>query len=80
METDKSIDSVYNFWNDRPCNIKHSNKQIGSKQYFEEVTKRKYLVEPHIINFANFSNYNVGCHGFMAAALPAGRILVYIAR
>ena len=61
------IISVYNFWNERPCNIKHSNKEIGTKEYFEEVTKRKYFVESHIIKFANFQNYDnknvleVGC-------------------
>jgi SAM-dependent methyltransferase len=63
----KSIEEVYKFWNDRPCNIKHSNKEIGTKEYFEEVTKRKYFVEPHILNFADFKLYNckkvleVGC-------------------
>ena len=62
-----SIEEVYKFWNDRPCNIKHSNKQIGTKEYFEDVTKRKYLVESHIINFADFAKYNskdvleIGC-------------------
>jgi 2-polyprenyl-3-methyl-5-hydroxy-6-metoxy-1,4-benzoquinol methylase len=67
METDKTIESVYNFWNERPCNIRHSDKEIGTKQYFEEVTKRKYFVEPHIINFVNFPKYKnkhvleVGC-------------------
>jgi len=67
MESEQTIESVYNFWNERPCNIKHSSKEIGTKEYFEEVTKRKYKVEPHIIDFANFQNYNnklvleVGC-------------------
>jgi len=62
-----SINDVYKFWNDRPCNIKHSSKEIGSKEYFQEVTKRKYLVEPHILDFADFEKYNnklvleVGC-------------------
>ena len=61
------INEVYNFWNERPCNIRHSNKEIGTKEYFEEVSKRKYIVEPHIIDFANFKEYNgkdvleVGC-------------------
>jgi nucleotide sugar dehydrogenase len=61
------IKNVYNFWNDRPCNIKHSDKDIGTKEYFEEVTARKYKVEPHILEFANFSKYTgkqvleVGC-------------------
>jgi UDPglucose 6-dehydrogenase len=64
---DVKINEVYNFWNERPCNIRHSNKEIGTKEYFEEVSKRKYIVEPHIINFANFKEYNgkdvleVGC-------------------
>jgi len=64
---DVKINEVYNFWNERPCNIRHSNKEIGTKEYFEEVSKRKYIVEPHIIDFANFKEYNgkdvleVGC-------------------
>ena len=61
------IEKVYKFWNDRPCNIKHSNKPVGSKEYFIEVTNKKYKVEPHILTFAEFENYNlkkvleVGC-------------------
>lgn len=66
-EESKSIEEVYKFWNDRPCNIRHSDKEIGTREYFEEVTKRKYLVEPHILEFAEFEKYNrkkvleVGC-------------------
>jgi 2-polyprenyl-3-methyl-5-hydroxy-6-metoxy-1,4-benzoquinol methylase len=61
------IDSVYKYWNDRPCNIYHSNKEFGTKEYFEEVTKRKYYVESHIPNFAEFEKYKnknvleIGC-------------------
>jgi UDPglucose 6-dehydrogenase len=61
------IDKVYDFWNKRPCNIKHSDKEIGTKEYFEEVTKRKYFVESHILAFADFAKYSgkqvleVGC-------------------
>jgi len=67
MSNDTTIDTVYKFWNDRPCNIKHSSKEIGTKEYFEEVTKRKYIVESHILTFANFPAYKdklvleVGC-------------------
>lgn len=49
-----SLDQVKNFWDSRPCNIKHSNKEVGTKNYFLEVTSKKYKVEPHILNFANF--------------------------
>lgn len=67
MSNDTTIDTVYKFWNDRPCNIRHSSKEIGTKEYFEEVTKRKYIVESHILTFANFPAYKdklvleVGC-------------------
>jgi len=59
--------SVIDFWNNRPCNIKHSDKQIGTKEYFEEVSNRKFFVESHILDFVHFKNYNnkkvleVGC-------------------
>jgi SAM-dependent methyltransferase len=62
-----SIETVQTYWNNRPCNIKHSNKQIGSIEYFNEVEERKYLVEPHIPLFANFDNWRgkkvleIGC-------------------
>jgi SAM-dependent methyltransferase len=61
------IESVYNFWNNRPCNINHSNKQFCSKEYFQEVSDRKYFVEYHIKDFANFEKYKnkyvleIGC-------------------
>jgi ubiquinone/menaquinone biosynthesis C-methylase UbiE len=49
------IDDVAAYWDGRPCNIRHSNKPVGSKDYFYEVSKRKYFVEHHIPGFANFS-------------------------
>lgn len=61
------MEKVYEYWNTRPCNIRHSNKEIGTKEYFEEVTQRKYFVEPHILKFADFARYRgknvleVGC-------------------
>ena len=58
---------VQAFWDDRPCNIRHSDKEIGTKQYFEEVTARKYFVESHIAEFAAFDSFTdkavleIGC-------------------
>lgn len=55
------------FWNLQPCNIKHSNKKVGTKEYFDEVEKKKYFVEPHIPIFAEFPRWKnkkvleVGC-------------------
>lgn len=61
------IENVKIFWNNRPCNIKHSNKEIGTREYFDEVEKRRYTVEPHIKEFADFDNVSgkkvleIGC-------------------
>jgi len=62
-----SIDVVKDYWNSRPCNLRHSQKSIGSREYFDEVEARKYLVEPHIPAFAQFDKYagkrvlEIGC-------------------
>lgn len=62
-----SIDEVKKFWNNRPCNVRHSKKTIGSRAYFDEVEQRKYFVEPHIPPFAEFERWRgkrvleIGC-------------------
>jgi len=61
------IEEVKEFWDQRPCNIRHSPKPVGTKKYFDEVEARKYFVEPHIPRFAQFENWHgkkvleVGC-------------------
>lgn len=62
-----SLSDVRSFWDARPCNIRHSSKEVGTKEYFDEVEARKYTVEPHIPAFASFSSWEgkrvleVGC-------------------
>src|SRR5882672_8312020 len=64
---DVPIDRVREFWNSRPCNIRHSPKQVGTREYFDEVERRKYFVEPHIPAFAEFPKWagrrvlEIGC-------------------
>ena len=61
------IESVRDYWNARPCNIRHSTQPKGTRAYFDEVEARKYCVEPHIPNFADFARWNgkkvleIGC-------------------
>jgi SAM-dependent methyltransferase len=61
------LDLVRDYWNRRPCNIRHSAAEIGSKEYFDQVEARKYLVEPHIPGFAEFGRWKgkrvleIGC-------------------
>ena len=53
----KLIEDVKSYWNKRPCNLKHSKKPVGTKEYFEEVECKKYFVEPHIVPFADFRKW-----------------------
>ncbi len=61
------LDDVREYWNRRPCNIRHSLKEVGSRDYFDEVEQRKYFVEPHIPGFADFARWQgrkvleIGC-------------------
>ena len=61
------IERVRDYWNQRPCNIRHSTQPVGTREYFEEVEARKYRVEPHIPEFAEFEKWRgkkvleIGC-------------------
>ncbi len=50
----KNIEDVKKYWNDRPCNLRHSSKPVGTLEYFDEVQQKKHFVEPHIKAFADF--------------------------
>ena len=61
------MDRVRKFWDSRPCNIRHSDKPVGTRAYFDEVDARRYFVEPHILKFADFERWRgkrvleIGC-------------------
>ncbi len=61
------LERVRDYWNRRPCNLRHSKKEVGSREYFDEVEARKYFVEPHIPAFADFARWKgkrvleIGC-------------------
>jgi 2-polyprenyl-3-methyl-5-hydroxy-6-metoxy-1,4-benzoquinol methylase len=65
--TEIPVETVRAYWNRRPCNIRHSPKPVGSREYFDEVEARKYFVEPHIPAFADFPRWRdrsvleIGC-------------------
>ncbi len=62
-----SIKQVQHFWDARPCNVRHSLSPVGTRKYFDEVDKRRYFVEPHILDFAQFPKWKnkkvleIGC-------------------
>lgn len=61
------VDKVRDYWNARPCNIRHSPAPMGTREYFDQVEARKYKVEPHIPGFAEFARWEgkkvleIGC-------------------
>lgn len=61
------LDKIKQYWNLRPCNIRHSDKEIGTLEYFNDVERKKYKVEPHIPEFAQFNMWKnkdvleIGC-------------------
>jgi ubiquinone/menaquinone biosynthesis C-methylase UbiE len=61
------IETVQEYWDRRPCNIRHSPAPIGTREYFDQVEQRKYFVEPHIPAFADFPRWKgqrvleIGC-------------------
>ncbi len=61
------VQQVKDYWNSRPCNIRHSTKPVGTREYFDEVEARKHFVEPHIPAFAEFERWKgkkvleIGC-------------------
>jgi len=65
--TDVPIQRVRDYWNARPCNVRHSQKPVGTREYFDEVERRKYFVESHVPPFAEFERWRgrrvleIGC-------------------
>ena len=51
---DELIDKIKHYWNSQPCNVKHSRSEPGTEQYWNEVTDRRFFVEPHLRDFASF--------------------------
>ena len=64
---DVPISTVAAFWDASPCNIRNSPHPVGSREYFDDLERRKYFVEPHIPGFADFNRWagkrvlEIGC-------------------
>ena len=52
--TTELVDKIKQYWNTQPCNVKHSMSEPGTEQYWNEVTERRFFVEPHLRDFASF--------------------------
>lgn len=67
IKDDNIYETIKEFWNKQPCNIRHSNSEFGTQSYFNEVEQKKYFVESHIPKFAEFPKWKdkrvleIGC-------------------
>ena len=58
---------IKDYWNRQPCNVKHGTSSVGTKEFFEEVTAKRYKAEPHNLDFPQFHQYRgkrvleIGC-------------------
>ena len=53
--TDHALEErIIRYWDNQPCNIKHGRSEVGTLEFYQEVTERRYRVEPHMKEFAGF--------------------------
>lgn len=79
-------EKIEDYWDARPCNVRHSDAPIGSYHYSESVTARKLRVEPHIPRFAEFDRWRgkdvldlgcgIGTQALMFAAAGANVVAI----
>lgn len=62
-----NIETVKDYWNNQPCNVKHSTSPINTDEYFNAVLHKRYFVEPHIMSFMQLDKWQgknvleIGC-------------------
>lgn len=61
------VEKIKEYWDKQPCNLNHSLSEIGSEKFFIENSQKRYSVEPHIKDLAQFHLYQgkrileIGC-------------------
>jgi len=55
--TNPGLTQIEEYWDRRPCNVRHSSKKVATKEWFQEVSARRYFVEPHILDFMRADSF-----------------------
>lgn len=58
MSKSAAYKQVYDYWNETVCCSTHARSEALSREYFEEIEAYKYINEPEIHAFAQFSRYH----------------------
>lgn len=56
--TEELKNKVSEYWDKQSCGTQFTNKSKYSKDYFEEIERHRYFIEPEIFSFAQFTRYN----------------------
>lgn len=57
LESEKLKSEVQEFWNNETCGTFVTNQEQFSKEYFEEIEKERYRMQPEIPIFAEFDKF-----------------------
>ena len=58
---------IKDYWNNQPCNVKHGTSEVGTREFFNEVTAKRFKAEPHNLDFPQFHTWRglrvleIGC-------------------
>jgi len=58
MNTENLKQEVYSYWNKASCGTEFVKQEKFTKEYFEEIEKIRYSLEPEIFSFAQFTRYH----------------------
>jgi ubiquinone/menaquinone biosynthesis C-methylase UbiE len=50
--------TVHDYWNDRTCGTWVSHEEKYTKEYYEDIEKDRYLTQPEIFSFAQFTRFH----------------------
>jgi ubiquinone/menaquinone biosynthesis C-methylase UbiE len=60
-------EDIQKFWNKKPCGTFGNIPEEANQSYFDKIKKRRYVLEPFILDIAQFQNYTgkkvleIGC-------------------
>ncbi|MBL0332733.1 MAG: class I SAM-dependent methyltransferase [Chlorobiota bacterium] len=55
---EKLKQQVKDYWNEQPCGTQFSDSEKLSQEYFNDIEKHRYFVEPEIFSFAQFTRFH----------------------
>ena len=58
QDKDKLKEEVREFWNAQACGTQNIDKEKFTLEYFEQIEKERYELQPEIFSFAQFTRFH----------------------